>query len=111
MAKDSRAKQTARKPKSNRLGRPARDPDTLRSDRLVLRIHPHLMKYLEGLAQKNGLTRSMLCERALVGFVNLNAGYPVLDGMGREAREPSRGDNLGTPASFDQIWRRAVGGQ
>jgi hypothetical protein len=110
MAKDSRTKRAAQKLQSNRVGRPPRDPDTLRTDRLVLRTHPDLINHLESLAKKNGLTRSMLCERALISFVNLNAGFPVLDSMGREPREPVRGDDLGTPASFDQIWRRAVAG-
>lgn len=114
MAKDSRIKRPAQKLKiktANRMGRPPRDPSTLRTDRLVLRVHPHLMNHLENLAKKNGLTRSMLSERALISFVNLNAGFPALDSMGREPREPPVGDNLGTPASFDHIWRRAVGGQ
>ncbi|MCC8961634.1 hypothetical protein H8A95_04685 [Bradyrhizobium sp. Pear76] len=77
---------------------------------MVLRIHPDLMRHLVELAKKNGLTKSMLVERSLVSFVNLTAGTPILDAMGRELTAEPVGDQLGTPASFDEVWQRAVGG-
>lgn len=103
------------KPKSkdsrNVGGRPKRDPDTLRTERLVVRIHPDLMECLTALAKENGLTRSMLVERSMVSFVNLSAGEPILDTMGRRLSGPeSSGDMLGTPSSFSRVWSRVLGG-
>jgi hypothetical protein len=112
VVKDSKPKKAEKKVEKNLGGRPRRDPETLRTDRLVIRIHPDLMSHLSELAKKNGLTRSMLVERALVSFVNLSTGQAILDSMGRELKgPPAAGDPLGTPASFDQVWRRAVGGR
>lgn len=96
---------------AKRGGRPPRDPDTLRTERLVLRIHPDLMACLTGLAQDSGITRSMLVERAMVTFVNLSAGQPILDSMGRRLRgQEEAGHVLGSPESFTQIWQRIGGG-
>lgn len=99
-------KATAKKSGKNPGGRPPRDPDTLRTERLVLRIHPDLMRCLTALANDSGLTRSMLVERALVSFVNLSAGNPIIDSMGRLLHAGERqGHALGTTESFEQIWR------
>lgn len=99
-------------PSKNPGGRPARDPDTLRTERLVVRIHPDLMRTLTEMSAENGITRSLLVERCLVEFVNLSKGRAVLDFMGRELKgEPREGVRpLGTPESFRSIWRRAIGG-
>jgi predicted transcriptional regulator len=78
---------------------------------LVLRIHPDLMECLTGLAADSGITRSMLVERAMVTFVNLSTGNPILDSMGRRLRgQGEAGHVLGTPESFAQIWQRIGGG-
>jgi hypothetical protein len=102
-------KATAKKAEKNLGGRPRRDPATLRTERLVLRIHPDLMYCLTELAKENGLTRSMLVERAMVTFVNLSAGEPILDTMGRRLHGPESENVLGTPASFQHVWSRVVG--
>jgi hypothetical protein len=93
-------------------GRPSRDPDSLRTERLVVRIHPDLMRWLTKIATENGITRSLLVERTLVSFINLSQGTPVLDHMGREFQdEPPQDSPLGTPQSFSSVWRRAIGGE
>jgi len=111
VVKRATPKKAAAEAEKNVGGRPKRDPHTLRTERLVVRIHPDLMQCLTDLAKDNGITRSMLVERAMVSFVNLSAGAPILDTMGRRLHgtEPA-GHALGTPASFNQIWKRAVGG-
>jgi hypothetical protein len=91
-------------------GRPKRDPDTLRTERLVLRIHPDLMRSLTDLAETNGITRSLLVERAMISFVNMSGPEPTLDFMGRALTGPPGVAPLGTMQSFNQIWKRAVGG-
>jgi hypothetical protein len=104
-------KATPKKAGKNVGGRPRRDPDTLRTERLVLRIHPDLMRSLTELAQANGITRSLLVERAMISFVNMSRPGPKLDLLGRELKGTEPGDApLGTPQSFNQIWKRAVGG-
>lgn len=98
-------------PSKNIGGRPKRDPNTLRTERLVVRIHPDLMEHLTEMSQENGITRSLLVERCLVQFINLSKGEPILDYMGRElTEEPNKAAPLGTPESFRNIWRRAIGG-
>jgi hypothetical protein len=103
------------KPKKKRAaGRPTRDPDSLRTERLVVRIHPDLMGWLSKISSENGITRSLLVERTLVAFINLSQpdGAEVLDHMGRELKsEPPADAPLGTPGSFKSVWRRAIGGE
>lgn len=103
-------KATRKKAAKNVGGRPKRDPASLRSERLVLRIHPDLMECLTGIAAENGLTRSLIVERAMVTFINNAAGEPILDSMGRRLAGPTEaGHVLGSPASFDHIWSRVIG--
>jgi hypothetical protein len=112
VVKDSKPKKSEKKVEKNLGGRPPRDPDTLRTERLVVRIHPDLMRWLTKLATENGITRSLLVERSLVTFVNLSQPEPILDAMGRELQaEPPEGAPLGTPESFASIWKRAFGGE
>jgi hypothetical protein len=112
VVKKATPKKATKQVEKNVGGRPKRDPNTLRTERLVIRTHPDLMRYLTELAGRNGITRSMLVERTLVSFVNLTIGEVVLDSMGRELKgKPAADEPLGTPESFNQIWRRAVGGR
>ncbi|MGM4916298.1 hypothetical protein [Tardiphaga sp. 813_E8_N1_3] len=113
MVKKATPKKKAEKAEKNVGGRPRRDPDTLRTERLVLRIHPDLMTAMTDLAKANGITRSMLVERAMISFVNMSnpATEARLDYMGRQMKGTETGGApLGTPQSFNQIWKRAVGG-
>lgn len=113
MVKDSKPKKATKRAQEKNLGgRPRRDPNTLRTDRLVIRVHPDLMTWLGRLSAENGITRSMLVERTLVSFVNLSQPQPILDYMGRELKSepPPQSRPLGTPESFRSIWQRAIGG-
>jgi predicted transcriptional regulator len=106
-------KATTKKTGKNVGGRPKRDPNTLRTERLVIRIHPDLMNALTDLARSNGITRSLLVERAMISFVNMSAkdATPFLDFMGRALTGRPAGDQpLGTLQSFQQVWKKAVGG-
>lgn len=104
-------KAVPKKGEKNIGGRPRRDPETLRTERLVLRIHPDLMTAMTDLAKANGITRSMLVERAMISFVNMSSPSSQLDFMGRQMKGTETGSApLGTPQSFNQIWKRAVGG-
>lgn len=68
------------------------------------------MECLTGLAEENGITRSLLVERAMVTFVNLSAGEPILDTIGRRLHgQEESGHVLGTPASFQNVWNRVLG--
>jgi hypothetical protein len=86
VVKKATPKKATKQIEKNVGGRPKRDPNTLRTERLVIRTHPDLMRYLTELAGRNGITRSMLVERTLVSFVNLTIGEVVLDSMGRELK-------------------------
>lgn len=65
-----------------RVGRPAGDPDDVRSNRIVQRIHPHLVEAIDEVARDEGLTRSLFIERILIRAMNHEHGAR-LDAIGR----------------------------
>ncbi|MBN9007148.1 MAG: hypothetical protein J0H40_17255 [Rhizobiales bacterium] len=104
-------KKATRKPRENVGGRPRQDPSTLRTERLVIRVHPDLMDELTRLAGDNGITRSLLVERSMIALVNQQAAEPLLDHGGRRIqREAPSAPPLGTPDSFAQLWGKVIGG-
>jgi hypothetical protein len=113
MVNKTTPKKTAKKAGKNVGGRPRFDPDALRTERLVIRIHPDLMEALTALSSNNGITRSLLVERAMIALVNeQNPGGPILSLQGRRvSTEPSTHAPLGTPDSFRQLWGRVIGGE
>lgn len=114
MVKKAVSKNAGKKRGKNPGGRPRQDPDSLRTERLVLRIHPDLMKALTDLAQNNGITRSMLIERAMIALINeQNPGGLLLAMNGRKllSADPPTRSPLGTPDSFKQLWSRVIGGK
>jgi hypothetical protein len=90
---------------SARRGRQRQDPRSIRSERLVLRVHPDLMETLEKLARESGVSRSQMIERTLITFCNLDPRVH-LDMTGRKtepgADQPSL---LATPADFQRRWK------
>jgi hypothetical protein len=72
-----------KKEKKRGRGRPASDPDDLRSERIALRSHPDLVNELNHMARAQGITRSVLIERALIDFVNEEARAEIVDMIGR----------------------------
>ncbi|MBN9007554.1 MAG: hypothetical protein J0H40_19325 [Rhizobiales bacterium] len=104
-------KKATRKPRENVGGRPRQDPATLRTERLVIRVHPDLMGELTRLAGDNGITRSLLVERSMIALVNQQAVEPILDHGGRRlVTEAPTAPPLGTPDSFNQLWSKVIGG-
>jgi hypothetical protein len=103
-----------KKPGSNLGGRPRQDPNTLRTERLVVRVHPDLMAELTRLADINGITRSLLIERSMIALVNQPApeGQSIIGMAGRYIRGAEKPTEapLGTPDSFTQLWSRVIGG-
>lgn len=64
-------------------GRPPRAPETLRSARIGLRIHPDLHAALVERALQEGLPLSLSVEKSLIRVLNAEAGTQVFDGLGR----------------------------
>jgi hypothetical protein len=64
-------------------GRPPADPETLRSERLVLRVHPDLMATLTERADEQRMTRSRFVEEILLGVLALDPRNPRFDKHGR----------------------------
>jgi hypothetical protein len=71
-------------------GRPPSDPEDLRSARIGMRIHPDLRKELDRRAREEGLRLSMYIERILIDRINVDAGHPILDKIGRYAQSVQR---------------------
>ena len=76
------------KPKTakKKTGRPASDPDDVRSERTALRMHPHLQHELSAAAREAGITRSLLIEQILLAAINqrlMSRRARLLDGIGK----------------------------
>jgi hypothetical protein len=89
---------TVKKEKKRSRGRPAGDPEDLRTERIAIRCHPDLVIELNVLARLEGVTRSVLIERLLIRLVNDHFNRTVVDKVGRytdgppdESKAPGRG--------------------
>ena len=77
-------------PARDGAGRPARDGETLRSDRLVMRVHPDFMKVLSERAEEQRMSRSRFIEEVLRGFLALDPRNPRFDVHGKiDPRAPT----------------------
>lgn len=64
-------------------GRPPRDADTLRTERLVLRVHPDFLDVLTERAEEQRMTRSRYVEELLRGILALDPRNPRFDRNGK----------------------------
>jgi hypothetical protein len=87
-------------------GRPKADPRSIRSERLVLRVHPDLMGVLDNLANESLISRSQLVERILITFCNQDPRVN-LDLVGRrvDPSTPTQREVLASAASFERRWK------
>ncbi|OYU92099.1 MAG: hypothetical protein CFE29_04535 [Bradyrhizobiaceae bacterium PARB1] len=94
MVKDSRARKPAKAVKGAEMprraqkgfvatGRPPGDPLDIRSERLVLRVHPDLLEVLTECAAAARMTRSLYVEQILLLFLNIKEDAQ-LDSIGRK---------------------------
>lgn len=63
-------------------GKPAHPAD-VKTDRLVLRVHPDLLAILTNRSKERGITRSQYVEKLLIGWSNLDPRNPRLDLIGK----------------------------
>jgi hypothetical protein len=77
MVKQSKTKTTKRK------GPEPRDPETLRTERLVLRVHPDFLATLTERAEELRMTRSRYVEELLRGILALDPRNPRFDRNGK----------------------------
>ena len=64
-------------------GRPGVDPEDLKTVRISIRLHPDMFDALAVLARRAGLNRSVAAQRILIAAINADAGYDLLDAIGR----------------------------
>src|SRR5215218_3861055 len=64
-------------------GRPRIDPEDMRTVRFSLRLHPDMFDALSQLARRMGLNRSVCAQHILISSINADAGYDLLDMVGR----------------------------
>src|ERR1700681_4607533 len=81
VSKPSPAKKTA--------GRRPGPPEDVRTERLVVRMHPDLVESLTERAKVYGVSRSQYVERILIGYLNMQEGQKPLDGIGRYLKSPA----------------------
>lgn len=70
-------------PAKDGAGRPARDGETLRSDRLVMRVHPDFMAVLSQRAEEQRMSRSRFIEEVLRVYLSLDPRNPRFDVHGK----------------------------
>ena len=80
-------------------GKPAR-PGEVRSDRLIMRIHPDLLQVLSIRAREKGLTRSQYIEQILVGWARLDPRNPRVDMIGKFDPAAPSPEELRSRSSF-----------
>jgi len=107
---------TTRRPRPpvNRDGSPRRKPgkkpkpDDVRTDRLVLRVHPDLMEILTSRAREKGETRSAYVEKLLVGWVRLDPRNRRVDLIGKYVPDAPDPEDVKkrSPLSWAKRWQR-----
>jgi hypothetical protein len=76
------SKSSPPKPKKTAGRRPG-PPEDVRTERLVVRMHPDLVSSLTERAKVYGVSRSSMVERILIGYLNMQQGQHPLDLTGR----------------------------
>lgn len=76
------------RPGKKTAGRRPGPPEDVRTDRLVVRMHPDMFGVLTEKAKFYGVSRSQYVERILIGYLNMQADLTPLDGMGRFIKDP-----------------------
>ena len=74
------------KPRGREGGRKAGNPADVRSERIVMRVHPDLVDALTERGKVYGVSRSQFIERILISYLNLQADQRPLDFTGRYVR-------------------------
>jgi hypothetical protein len=88
-------------------GKPPR-PGEVRTEKLVMRVHPDLMALLTERAREKGETRSAYVEKLLVGWVRLDPRNRRVDMIGKyvedapDPRDPKRMASFG----YHERWRK-----
>ena len=87
---------------------PVPNPDRLKSERIVLRVHPDLLNVITAGAGERGVTRSQYVEKLLIGWANMDPRRRRLDLSGKvseSAMHPH--DTLEQkPLEFNDRWKK-----
>lgn len=88
-------------------GKPPR-PGEVRTEKLVMRVHPDLMEILTERARERGITRSAYVEQLLVGWVRLDPRNRRVDLIGKyDPAAPTPADlRQRSRVGFVERWRR-----
>jgi hypothetical protein len=76
------------RPGKKTAGRRPGPPEDVRTERLVVRMHPDMFSVLTEKAKFYGVSRSQYVERILIGYLNMQADIKPLDNMGRHIKDP-----------------------
>jgi hypothetical protein len=86
-------------PGKKTAGRRPGNPEDVRTERLVVRMHPDMFESLTDRAKVYGVSRSQYVERILIGYLNAQEGQRTLDLTGRFVRdEATRKAMMTSPA-------------
>jgi hypothetical protein len=86
-------------PGKKTAGRRPGPPEDVRTERLVVRMHPDMFTSLTDRAKVYGVSRSTYVERILIGYMNAQEGQKTLDLTGRFVRdEATRKAMMTSPA-------------
>ena len=104
-----------KRPDVNKDGTPRKKPgkvavpEDVKSDRLVLRVHPDLLAVLTERSRERGINRSQYVEKLLIGWANLDPRNPRLDLIGKAVKDAPRPDEvLRSPLLYAARWQKFV---
>jgi hypothetical protein len=97
------SKSSPPKPKKTAGRRPG-PPEDVRTERLVVRMHPDLVESLTERAKVYGVSRSTYVERILIGYLNMQEGQKPLDGIGRYLKTAAA-ESLKSAGAPGDEWR------
>lgn len=106
--------QPKKRPDVNKDGTPRQrpgkkpKPDDVKTDRLVLRVHPDLMSILTERARERGVNRSQYVEKLLIGWARLDPRNPRVDMIGKfDPTAPVPAEvRLRSPLAFADRWQK-----
>jgi hypothetical protein len=89
-------------PGKKTAGRRPGPPEDVRSERMVVRMHPDLVESLTERAKVYGVSRSQYVERILIGYLNMQEGQKQIDLTGRYVKSTATAKAL--RQSPDDAW-------
>lgn len=108
MVKDSKTPSKKRDRKAPTRRKSTAAGDSIRSDRLMMRMHEDLVKLLDARSKESGESRSRYIEKLLIAFLKLDPRNPRMDPWGRIDAEAPPPLQKPDPIKYGERWHKWV---